>query len=182
MTTDVCNAILLRYTGIINARSNNNGGHAPAFDRGNIDGGGCRLSQWRAARERGSATTAGRGREHRQQQWLRRQEESRHGGTSWEQGTTVTLVRTLVLTYVLTYLSPTSHCDTFQLIPQNVSHSTRRIWYVCHVKKNVSCDFSRARTISLQHKGIEYNTLAARGLEELFSSCAVVSVFGSGGK
>jgi hypothetical protein len=25
-------------------------------------------------------------------------------------------------------------------------------------------------------------TLAARGLEELFSSCAVVSVFGSGGK
>jgi hypothetical protein len=26
------------------------------------------------------------------------------------------------------------------------------------------------------------NTLAARGLEELFSSCAVVSVFGSGGK
>ncbi len=28
----------------------------------------------------------------------------------------------------------------------------------------------------------ETNTLAARGLEELFSSCAVVSVFGSGGK
>jgi hypothetical protein len=28
----------------------------------------------------------------------------------------------------------------------------------------------------------EKNTLAARGLEELFSSCAVVSVFGSGGK
>jgi hypothetical protein len=26
------------------------------------------------------------------------------------------------------------------------------------------------------------NTLAAHGLEELFSSCAVVSVFGSGGK
>ncbi len=26
------------------------------------------------------------------------------------------------------------------------------------------------------------NTLAARGLEELFSSCAVVSVFGSGEK
>ncbi len=26
------------------------------------------------------------------------------------------------------------------------------------------------------------NTLTARGLEELFSSCAVVSVFGSGGK
>jgi hypothetical protein len=26
------------------------------------------------------------------------------------------------------------------------------------------------------------NTLAARGLEELFSSCAVVLVFGSGGK
>jgi hypothetical protein len=26
------------------------------------------------------------------------------------------------------------------------------------------------------------NALAARGLEELFSSCAVVSVFGSGGK
>jgi hypothetical protein len=26
------------------------------------------------------------------------------------------------------------------------------------------------------------NTLAARGLEEPFSSCAVVSVFGSGGK
>ncbi len=26
------------------------------------------------------------------------------------------------------------------------------------------------------------NTLAARGLEELFFSCAVVSVFGSGGK
>jgi hypothetical protein len=26
------------------------------------------------------------------------------------------------------------------------------------------------------------NTLAARGLEELFSSCAVVSVLGSGGK
>ncbi len=26
------------------------------------------------------------------------------------------------------------------------------------------------------------HTLAARGLEELFSSCAVVSVFGSGGK
>ncbi len=26
------------------------------------------------------------------------------------------------------------------------------------------------------------NTLAARGLEELFSSCAVVSVFGSGGE
>jgi hypothetical protein len=26
------------------------------------------------------------------------------------------------------------------------------------------------------------NTLAARELEELFSSCAVVSVFGSGGK
>jgi hypothetical protein len=28
----------------------------------------------------------------------------------------------------------------------------------------------------------ETNTLAARGLEELFFSCAVVSVFGSGGK
>jgi hypothetical protein len=28
----------------------------------------------------------------------------------------------------------------------------------------------------------ETNTLAARGLEELFSSCAVVSVFGSGGE
>ena len=28
----------------------------------------------------------------------------------------------------------------------------------------------------------ETNTLAAHGLEELFSSCAVVSVFGSGGK
>ncbi len=28
----------------------------------------------------------------------------------------------------------------------------------------------------------EMNTLAAGGLEELFSSCAVVSVFGSGGK
>ena len=28
----------------------------------------------------------------------------------------------------------------------------------------------------------ESNTLAARGLEELFSSCAVLSVFGSGGK
>jgi hypothetical protein len=28
----------------------------------------------------------------------------------------------------------------------------------------------------------EMNTLAARGLEELFSSCAVVLVFGSGGK
>ncbi len=28
----------------------------------------------------------------------------------------------------------------------------------------------------------ETNTLAARGLEELFSSCAVVSVFGCGGK
>ncbi len=28
----------------------------------------------------------------------------------------------------------------------------------------------------------ERNTLAARGLVELFSSCAVVSVFGSGGK
>ncbi len=28
----------------------------------------------------------------------------------------------------------------------------------------------------------ETNKLAARGLEELFSSCAVVSVFGSGGK
>ena len=28
----------------------------------------------------------------------------------------------------------------------------------------------------------ETNTLAACGLEELFSSCAVVSVFGSGGK
>ena len=28
----------------------------------------------------------------------------------------------------------------------------------------------------------ETNTLAARGLEELFSSCADVSVFGSGGK
>jgi hypothetical protein len=28
----------------------------------------------------------------------------------------------------------------------------------------------------------EINTLAAGGLEELFSSCAVVSVFGSGGK
>ncbi len=28
----------------------------------------------------------------------------------------------------------------------------------------------------------ETNTLAARGLEELFSSCAVVSVFCSGGK
>ncbi len=26
------------------------------------------------------------------------------------------------------------------------------------------------------------NTIAARGLEELFSSCVVVSVFGSGGK
>jgi hypothetical protein len=30
--------------------------------------------------------------------------------------------------------------------------------------------------------GIEHKTLALRGLEELFSSCAVVSVFGSGGK
>ena len=28
----------------------------------------------------------------------------------------------------------------------------------------------------------ETNTLAGRGLEELFSSCAVVSVFGSGGE
>jgi hypothetical protein len=28
----------------------------------------------------------------------------------------------------------------------------------------------------------ETNILAARGLEELFSSCAIVSVFGSGGK
>ncbi len=28
----------------------------------------------------------------------------------------------------------------------------------------------------------ETNTLASRELEELFSSCAVVSVFGSGGK
>jgi hypothetical protein len=27
-----------------------------------------------------------------------------------------------------------------------------------------------------------HHTLAARGLEELFSSCAVLSVFGSGGK
>jgi hypothetical protein len=29
---------------------------------------------------------------------------------------------------------------------------------------------------------VDDKTLAARGLEELFSSCAVVSVFGSGGK
>ncbi len=34
-----------------------------------------------------------------------------------------------------------------------------------------------------QHKeGAQTKTLAAHGLEELFSSCAVVSVFGSGGK
>ncbi len=31
-------------------------------------------------------------------------------------------------------------------------------------------------------KDRETNTLAAHGLEKLFSSCAVVSVFGSGGK
>jgi hypothetical protein len=34
----------------------------------------------------------------------------------------------------------------------------------------------------LVHANPSKNTLAARGLEEIFSSCAVVSVFGSGSK
>jgi hypothetical protein len=37
-----------------------------------------------------------------------------------------------------------------------------------------------ALTDRQNHRGT--NTLTARGLEELFSNCAVVSVFGSGGK
>jgi hypothetical protein len=37
-------------------------------------------------------------------------------------------------------------------------------------------------TLTDRIKDRETHTLASRGLEELFSSCAVVSVFGSGGK
>ncbi len=37
-------------------------------------------------------------------------------------------------------------------------------------------------TKTLASRGLEEPAHASRGLEELFSSCAVVSVFGSGGK
>jgi hypothetical protein len=39
-----------------------------------------------------------------------------------------------------------------------------------------------ARNALANNRNLRNITLAARGLEELFSSCAVVSVFGSGGK
>jgi hypothetical protein len=39
MKADVCNAILLCYADVVDVRSNNDGNCAPAFNRGNIDGG-----------------------------------------------------------------------------------------------------------------------------------------------
>jgi hypothetical protein len=38
-TMDVCDAILLRYTNVVNVESNDDGNRAPAIDGGNIDGG-----------------------------------------------------------------------------------------------------------------------------------------------
>ena len=61
-------------------------------------------------------------------------------------------------------------------------HAERKITVPSHKHSFTPCpSLSPYRqTDGMTDRGM--NTLAARGLEELFSICAVVSVFGSGGK
>ncbi len=89
-------------------------------------------------------------------------------------------------------LQPYSH-DRFSKISRTF-YASRKLWIIvvflqCRKKEKLPiflintlllCIPLLALTDRQNHR--ETNTLAARGLEELFSSCAVVSVFGSGGK
>ena len=85
-------------------------------------------------------------------------------------------------------LQPNSH-DRFSKLLRTF-YASRKLWiYLCTLKEKLPIFLINTLLLHIPLLALTHrqnyrgtNTLAARGLEELFISCAVVSVFGSGGK